>query len=280
MSTLRFFDANCIVGTLTRPEPSGHPDTVEKLEAELEYFGIDDALVCHARAVERNLDVGNRTIVDELTGHDSLHPAWVIPMHTAIDYPEPEQFVDEMIAAGVHAVRVWPPPYHGYLADPWALGPLWDALAARRVPVLVGASDLGRYPDQIGHGFSARNLYDVCRAHPTLPVVVVRLNFSALRVGVPLMRECPNLFAELSFFTTHRGVEFLCEHVGAERLLYGSGLPYGSPGPGITGIQYALISDEERALIAGENLRELLGRVGGASRSVPAAASAAHEATR
>jgi len=258
MSTLRFFDANCIVGTLTRPEPSGHPDSVEKLETELSYFGIDEALVCHARAVERNLDIGNRAIVEELAGHEALHPAWVLPMHTAIDYPEPERVVDEMVASGVHAVRIWPPPYHGYLADSWALGPLWDALAARRVPVLVGASDLGRYPDQPGQGFSARNLYDICRAFPSLPIVVVRLNFSALRVAVPLMRECPNLFAELSFFTTHRGVEFLCGEVGAERLLYGSGLPFGSPGPGIAGIQYALISEEQRALIAGENLRALL----------------------
>ena len=258
MSTLRFFDANCMIGKLTRPQPSGHPDTVEKLEAELAYFGIEDALVCHARAVERDLDVGNSTITEELAGHETLHPAWVIPMHTAIDYPEPERFVDEMLAAGVRAVRVWPPLYHGYLADPWALGPLWNALAARRVPVLVGASDLGRYPDQPGHGFSARNLYDVCRTFPTLPVVVVRLNFSALRVAVPLLRECPNLCVELSYFTSHRGVEFLCSQVGAERLLFGSGLPWASPGPGIAAIQYAAVSGEERALIAGENLRRIL----------------------
>jgi predicted TIM-barrel fold metal-dependent hydrolase len=182
----------------------------------------------------------------------------VIPMHTAIDYPVPERTVTEMLEAGVRAVRVWPPLYHGYLADTWALGPLWSALAEHCVPVLVAASDLGRYPDQPGHGFSARNLYDVCRSFPTLPVIVVRMNFSAVRVAVPLMRECPNLFAELSYFTTHRGVEFLSREVGAERLVFGSGLPWASPGPGIAAIQYALISDEERALIAGENLRGLL----------------------
>jgi len=258
MTPVRFFDANCMVGELTRPQPSGHVDTVEGLLAELEYFGIAEGLVCHARAAERALDQGNETIVEVLDGHDNLHPAWVIPMHTAVDYPEPERTVAELVEAGVRAVRAWRPPYHGYLADTWALGPLWDALAEQRIPVLVGASDLGRYPDQPGHGFSARNLYDICRSFPTLPVVVVRLNFSAVRVAVPLMRECPNLYAELSFFTTHRGVEFLSREVGAERLLFGSGLPWASPGPAITAVQYALISDEERALIAGENLRELL----------------------
>lgn len=259
MSTeLRFFDANCMVGRLVRPEPSGHVDTLEKLEDELEYFGIAEALVCHARAAERAIDPGNRAVIELLSEHEYLHPAAVIPMHTAVDYPEPDAAVAELLAQGVRAVRVWPPSYHGYLADRWALGPLWNALAERRVPVLVGASDLGRYPDQPGNGFSARNIYDVCHTFPTLPVVVVRMNFSAVRVGVPLLRECSNLFAELSFFTTHRGVEFLCREVGAERLLFGSGLPLASPGPGIAAIQYALISNEERALIAGENLRQLL----------------------
>ena len=257
MSGLRFFDANCMVGELTCPQPSGHPDTVERLASELAYFGIEEALVCHARAAELALDGGNESILEVLEGHENLHPSWVIPMHTAVDYPDPERIVGEMTEAGVRAVRVWPPLYHGYLADAWALGPLWSALSEHKVPVLVGASDLGRYPDQPGYGFSARNLYDICRSFPTLPVIVVRLNFSAVRVAVPLMRECANLFVELSYFTTHRGVEFLSSEVGAERLLFGSGLPWASPGPGITAIQYALIADEARALIAGENLRRL-----------------------
>jgi predicted TIM-barrel fold metal-dependent hydrolase len=157
---------------------------------------------------------------------------------------------------------VWPPPYNGYLAEPWALGGLWAALADAGIPVLVGASDLGRYPDQPGTGFSAQNLYDICRAYPTLPVVVVRLNFSATRIAVPLMRECPNLHLELSFFTAHRGVEMLVREVGAERLLFGSGLPAASPGPAVSALQYALIDDEQRALIAGENMRRLLEAAG------------------
>jgi hypothetical protein len=258
VSGLRFFDANCMVGELTRPEASGHPDTVERLVSELEYFGIHEALVCHSHAAELALDAGNRRILEDLSGYDNLYPAWVIPMHTAVDYPEPEPVVDEMLEKGVRAVRVWPPLYHGYLADTWALGPLWSAIAEHRTPVLVSTSDLGRYPDQPGHGFSAKNLYDICKAFPTLPVIVMRLNFSAVRVAIPLMRECPNLFVELSFFTTHRGVEFLSTEIGADRLLFGSGLPWSSPGPGIAALQYARISEEERALIAGENLRALL----------------------
>ena len=258
MSEPAFFDANCMVGDLTAPNPSRQALTVEALQDELAYFGITDALVCHAEAAERNLHLGNSRLIDEIKGTSGLHPAWVIPMHTAIDYPAPGEYVADMLERGIRAVRVWPPPYHGYLADPWALGPLWDELADQRIPVLVATSDLGRFPDQPASGFSAKNLYEICRQYPTLPVVVLRLNFSALSIAVPLLRECPNLSVELSYFTTHRGVEYLVHQVGAPRLLFGSGLPWGSPGPGIAAVRYAMIDEEERQLIAGENLRRLL----------------------
>lgn len=267
MSAPVFFDANCMVGELTAPNPSALPLTVHALREDLSYFGISDALVCHAEAAERNLHLGNARLLDDLAAASGLHPVWVIPMHTTIDYPAPVQFVQDMLERGVRAVRVWPPPYHGYLADAWALGPLWDALADERVPVFVGTSDLGRYPDQRGNGFSAKNLYEICRRYPSLPIVVLRLNFSALSVAVPLLRECPNLSVELSYFTTHRGVEYLVDEIGAGQLMFGSGLPWASPGPGIAAVQYAMIGEEERRLIAGENLRRLVsaaGVVGGA----------------
>ncbi len=167
MSRLEFFDANCMVGGLTAPNPCDPPLTVEAVLAELEYFGIPDALVCQAEAAERDLHLGNARLLEDVSTHPGLRPSWVIPMHTAIDYPSPEEYVDEMLQRTVHAVRVWPPPYHGYLAEPWALGGLWDALAERRVPVLVAGSDLGRYPDQPRSGFSAQNLFDLCRRHPS-----------------------------------------------------------------------------------------------------------------
>jgi predicted TIM-barrel fold metal-dependent hydrolase len=152
--------------------------------------------------------------------------------------------------------------YHGYLVDEWALGGLWRKLAGHRVPVLIADSDLSRYPDQRGIGFSAQNVYEICRRYPTLPVVVLRLNFSATRIIVPLLWECPNLHVEISYYTTHRGIEFLVQEVGAERLLFGSGWPWGSPAPAMVAIRYAAIPDDAKRLIAGDNLRRLLAEVG------------------
>ena len=78
---------------------------------------------------------------------------------------------------------------------------------------------------------------------------------------LPLLKECPNLHVEVSYFTAHRGVEYLTQNIGAERIIFGSGLPWGPPGPGKVAVNYAAISDEERRLIAGDNLRRLLNEV-------------------
>lgn len=255
-----FFDANCVLGRVARPLPVTLTNPDEIL-AELRRHQVTEVLAAHAHAVERHIDGGNAEIVSLASDRPALSPAWVIPQHSGIDIPDPDKYVAEMLDAGVRAVRVSPSPYGGYNVGDWALGPLWPALEDRRVPVLVAGSDLGRYPDGPALGFSATNLYDICRRHPRLPVVILRLNFSALRLASALMAECPNAFAETSFFTAHRGLEYLVDRLGAERLIYGSGMPWGPPGPGIVSIMYSGLTEEQRAAIAGENLRQLLAEV-------------------
>ncbi len=256
MSDLRFFDANCLVGRISRPGP-GTLHSPEDILGELRRHGVQEALIAAAQAAERDTSA-NSKILDVVAQHPGTRPVWVMPQHTTIDIPDPDAFVAEILAAGVCGVRVAPSPYHGHLVAPWALGPAWSALASARMPVLLASSDLGRYPDGPSTGFSAQNVYDMCQAFPDLPMVIVRTNFSAVRVLVPLLRECPNLHAEMSFFTAHRGYEFLAKTVGADRLLFGSGMPVGPPGPSVLGTTFAKIPQADRALIAGDNLRRLI----------------------
>jgi len=257
---INFFDANCSIGKVARPTPETITD-VEQLLIEMEHINIKEALVCHNQAIERAIDTGNRKLLKLIKDHPQLHPAWMFPMHTSIDYPQPEKIVTEMLDLGVKSVRIEPSPYNGYLVEEWALGPLWKIFDLHKVPVMLVGSDLSRYPDQPAKGFSAQNVYDICKKYPNIPFTLLRINFSATRVLLPLLKECPNLHVEVSYFTAHRGVEYLTQNIGAERIIFGSGLPWGPPGPGKVAVNYAAISDEERRLIAGDNLRRLLNEV-------------------
>lgn len=255
---LSFFDANCVIGRVVRPTPAMLTEPVAQLD-EMRRFGISAAIACDAQAIEYAVPEGNqRTMELAEKFRDVIKPLWVLPQHSALDIEDPDSYVAEMIASGVRAVRVQAAPYHGYLVDEWALGPTWRVLEEARVPVLIAGSDLGRSPDGPAKGFSAKNIYDVCQTYPNLPVIVLRLNFSALRVAGALLAQCPNLHMEISYFTSHRGVEVLAARVGADRLLFGSGLPWSPPGPAIAAISYSALSDQQKALVAGDNLQVLL----------------------
>jgi len=257
-----FFDANCVVGRTVRPLPTAMLHEPADILAELSAHGVPEALVAHANAIERDITAGNAKAA-ELARHSSatVHPAWVIPQHSALDIPDPGEFVASMLRHDVLAVRVPAASYHGHVVDEWALGPVWRELEAHRIPVLIDGSDLSRYPDQPSRGFSAANIHQLCGTFPQLPVVLLRINFSCLRIIVPLLRECPNLRVEISYFTAHRGLEQLVRHVGASRVVFGSGLPWTPPGPALASLLYAEISPADKALIAGDNLRGLLSDV-------------------
>ena len=70
----------------------------------------------------------------------------------------------------------------------------------------------------------------------------------------------------------HRGIvlrflgwiEAFCRRFGAGRLLFGTGIPFWVPASVVSAVSYARISWDEKALIAGDNLRGLLGEVGDA----------------
>ena len=57
------------------------------------------------------------------------------------------------------------------------------------------------------------------------------------------------------------GIEDVCAKFGAERILFGSSLPYGAGSAAVSMITYANISEEEKELIASGNLERLLGGV-------------------
>jgi Amidohydrolase len=259
---LPFFDANCVVGRTVRPLPTAMLNEPADVLAELSAHGVAEALVAHANAVERDITGGNAKAVEfARQSPGGVHPVWVVPQHSALDIPDPGAFLAEMLRYDVRAVRVPAASYHGHVADEWALGPVWRELESHRIPVLIEGSDLSRYPDQPSRGFSATNIYQICRTFPRLPVVLLRINFSCLRIIAPLLRECPNLRVEISYFTAHRGLEQIVSHVGATRAVFGSGLPWTPPGPALASLLYAELSPADKALIAGDNLRGLLSDV-------------------
>jgi predicted TIM-barrel fold metal-dependent hydrolase len=116
------------------------------------------------------------------------------------------------------------------------------------------------FPSATGpYGFD--QIHEICAAYPDIPVILLQLRFSTQAQLIPLMRRHANLHFTISWFGLFRQVESMVKMFGAERLLYGSGLPVGDPSMGIGMVSYGQFTPREKELIAGGNLSRLLGNV-------------------
>lgn len=256
--------------------------TPQALLAEMDRFGIRRALVAHTLAWQNSPAVGNARLMREIAGHARLEPCWVVMPG------EPESWgggartlVGEMALQGVRAVRLCPRD-HVYPINDWMLGDLLAALAQRRCLLLLDV-------DQV---VLPTGLFDVdpagwdhiawmAQTFPDLAILLTRVGFRGLRVLLPLMHRCPNLFLDLSYFATHQGVETVVAQLGAERLVFGTSQPLVDPAGGVTRLAYSDVTERQRELIAHENLERLLDRVSvppaphDASANLPASAASA-----
>ncbi len=101
----------------------------------------------------------------------------------------------------------------------------------------------------------------VCRTYPDLSLVLTRTGYRQLRHLFAALAGCPNLYCDLSDFSTYLGVEEVLARFGSGRLLFGSGLPIGDPGGPMARVFYTDAPQADLAAMAHGNLERLLSRV-------------------
>jgi len=218
-----WFDCNCWYGVPKSP-PLAPADTVEVLGSELQRAGIVRALVRNAAIWEESPEVGNRLTSDDCAGDERLVPAWgILPPHTG-ELGDVSEFLAAMRAAGV---------------------PLF--LARRELP---GAMEVYELADRL--------LADFPRLHL---VVTAHGSWGEDRLFRPLMARYPHFAVDTSRYELDGGIEAICRAYGPERLLFGTNFPETPMGGPMLTLLHAEISDEDRALIAGRNLRRMLEEV-------------------
>lgn len=227
------------------------PVPAEWLRAQLQRHRIAQALV---RIVPETQDFdlcrSNQRLYQAATEVPEFLPCPVLAPAACGDLPPEEEQVAEALRHGAAAVVLRPGPDR-WAPEPWVLGPLLRALAARRLPVicpepLVPATTVARW----------------AALAPELPLVLTAVAYGQERTLVPLLQEFPNTFLSTgNNFTAHRGIEFYVGRVGAERLLFGTGLPDSEPGAALGQLLFADFDESQRQLIGSGNFRRLQGEI-------------------
>jgi len=248
MNQLNYFDSFVTVGK-PRIAQRAAVYEIEEILAELRYFHITEALILHRFSFEDHPTGGNEEVLKITSGKKNLHPVWVLLPEQTREMPPPEQLVSRMLARGVKAARVYPKTHHWSLAE-WSAGGLLRALEAHRFPLSIHLDET-----------DWQEIQNLAERHPGLPIIITGALYRTARLIYPLFKRHPNLYLEIAGYQIHRGLEGATEAVGARQFLFGSRLPEFTPAAAIMMINYARISDEDRRLIAGDNLRRILSEV-------------------
>lgn len=258
MNDLGLFDAHCYVGRYKTFRPGSYTET-QNLVDHMDHYGISEALVTHAMSRELHPVDGNAAVLGETRGRDRLHPSWALLPPASRELPPPHEVVAQMTAQGVRAVRLFCGAYSFSLSE-WCIGALLEELEAHVVPTFLDPdAELDTW-DQDRFDWDAVDR--LCGAHPRLPVILSEARFrTSNRILYQLLERHDNLRIELSGFWAYHGIEFVTRRFGAHRLLFGTRMPVRNPACAIGQLIYSEVSDEEKRLIAGDNLRKLLGGV-------------------
>jgi len=255
---MRFFDLNAMIGPCFAPRLERQPEAGHLL-ADMDLYGIERSLVFHGLAYEYHGMTGNRELVEVVAREPRLQAAWVVGLHHAGQYPPPEDLVAELVESGAVAARFF---WGGVLSetslpDYDAHEALWGELERRRVPTIVCFDEAATVT-----GSQIAELSGMLKGFPELPVI---LSFARMGKDFALLYEkldrYPNLHVETTGLMIDHMVEDLVQRAGAGRLLFGSNFPWYKAGQTRIALAYAQLSEDEKAMIAGENLERLIGGV-------------------
>jgi len=247
---LALFDANLWLG-----KPLFFPLAEELLPSELEpllgKFHIQGALVSHWDAVRLSAQDGNQALM----AASKILPKFVYTVWTGLPTTPREQGPLPGFGPSdplVRGVRLFPQTHHFQLA-PWVVGELCTWCVEHNLPLFLWHVEI-RWDD----------VHAIALAFPRLHIVIETQWQKILyhvRDLLSLLKTCPNVLVESSNFIGQDHITQLVRSFGAERLIFGSFLPVNDPYAAIGMILDADISPQEKALIAGGNLRRLVEEV-------------------
>jgi hypothetical protein len=247
---LRFLDAGIWLGA-----PAGFPLArelpAEELAALISKGLVAGGLVSHWRGKTVSAQDGNlalETVTASLPA--DTYTIWTgLPLYPAEPGPLPGR---GEVPQGMRGVRIFPKTHKYPLAD-WIVGSLCDWLIEHRLPLWIWHVEL----DWL-------SLDALAEKFPELKIVVETQTQKILYHSRPLfalMQRRRNVLVEISNLVGPRMIEYCVRQFGAQRLIFGTFQPMNDPLVPIGIVIDAEIADSEKALIAGGNLRKLIGEV-------------------
>lgn len=217
--------------------------SLERLLALMRRHAVKRAVTCSTTGIFYDPAPGNDETLAACAGHPELIPAGTVAP-TKLGAAETVGRLAERgfrLLRLFNAVQKWPVR---------SFAPFDDVLAAADEALLPVMLDVQAQGDFTALAEAARRV--------NVPVIVCGCNYHHLAEAIAVARRTPNLYVELHQLTVPDGIEMLCRHVGADRVIYGSWAPLNYVGHTLMILAGAEVTDAERTAIAGGNIERIL----------------------
>ena len=242
---LRLFDCYALAGVSTRP-PLRPILAADELLAEMDYCGVDEALVHSDGAETASPLVTNAEVSEFCSGSERLHPVWnILPPQTGEMLPD--QLFGEMAHQGVKTLCARPEE-NRFLLNEITFGPLFEGLIDRKIPLFLQAN--------------WERITNVLKEFPALTMIATGVGvWGQDRLFRPLLERFENFYVETSAMELDGGIPALVGKYGPERILFGSGCHRKPMGAASLLLRNLDLEQGAKEAIAHGNLERLLGEV-------------------
>ncbi len=247
-------DVHCHLG---RSPEFRFPDTsVTTMLQVMDRLRIDRAVCCHLAFLHGEPDVGLRESIQahrESEGRLLLYTVFD-PNHSGNI-----EFVHECLEReGFVGVKIHP-SFHGCYADDDRYEPVWQLATQRRIPILTHSWDVSDQNPTQKYSFPSR-FEKLIAMHPDVTLILGHAGgrYGGHVAAADLASRYPRVFLDLAGDCYTLGlVEYLVEHAGADKILFGSDLTWIDPRTQLGMVLDARIAIEAKEQILGINAAKI-----------------------
>lgn len=233
-------DVNTIFGFWPKRKADIALETLLRL---MEEQGISRACSLSARGVFYDFMEGNQETWAAAHAHAQLIPVGTVNPCRWLGCMDEAQ---QLIGQGARLFRFFPQYQEWNIGQAPFRKLLREVLAPAGVVLMIPAE----------MGFTA---IGEMAAGISNPVIVESFRYASLAEAIVVMQEVPNVLVETHLINSPNWVELLKAEVGIERIVFGSNAPLSYISAATAQIEYAQVSEEDKKLIFGGNLRRILG---------------------
>ena len=134
----------------------------------------------------------------------------------------------------------------------------------RYIPWWHFANDVGLYAALHPNTWDLAEFDNLCPKYPNVTFIAYHAgrDYHVADAVIDKAKKYPNFLAEITYTSVCMGIiDYLAQHAGPDRILYGSDLPMRDPRPQLGWVVYARLPVEHKQMILGRNMLKLINKV-------------------